>query len=105
MLTYFAKLLIQKNTIISRINFALIELNFILSSYIAEHAELINYSFEPNSNPPDKYLIYDYPNIQILLPPFNACIKYEDVISRLNNNYKTDHIIEVVINLIIEKML
>ncbi len=105
MFTYFFKLLLQLNTSISRINFALIKLNSILSYYIEEHAEIINYSFEPNADPPDQYIIYNYPNIYILLPPFNACIEYKEVISRLNNNYETDYIIDVVINLIIEKML
>lgn len=101
MLTKLIKSLTEINTLIARIDYALIELDHKLEQELILHPESVNYNIDPNSHIPDRHIVCEYPIIHVCLCPFKTTIKYEDIFKAIKtNNYETTHIIEIVVELI-----
>lgn len=99
------KLLKVKNDAIRKIDFAIIQLNDSLRQYFNEHPEILNYTWEPLSDPPDKLIYGAYPKIYIILPPFKATIEYEQLIDSISGEFSSENIKRQLIDLICKKLV
>ena len=105
MISRFIRLLSEKNDKIRLINFAVIKLNDKITEEIAQSPEIVDCDFPQDRFPIKTYLWRDYPYIHVQLPPYKTSILYDDIIQSLQGNFEIDHISNVLISILCEKLI
>lgn len=94
----------KKNKIIQKVDFALIELNEILIKEVIKHPEVVNYTFEPLSNVPEKIVYGSYPKLYVNFSPYKTSIEYDTIIEKITMETSMYDIEKTIINLVLKKL-